>query len=722
MVSLHSVVAAILPRPVKRIAKSSVLRVQSAVVGRFLSFSVHELETQLMNMGLKSGGTVVLHSASNAFGGFKGGIYQLIDCIVDILGPDGNLVMVSMPYDGSTREYLDSGAIFDTRKTPSRMGLISETFRRRKGVLRSANPLHPVLALGSKAEWLVAQHEDRQFSCGEDSPFAKLLSLDAKVLLLDVDLDVLTFTHYVEHVHRDRAPVPLYDKPRPVEFIDLQGHRRTGNFSTYSTQISSYRSYSKLLDAFDVAGRVDRQRLGNTALALFSLTDFFQFANQYFQDGGSLWSRHGERTRIKPTGGGLRHRVASFMKREVRNGHWKRSLKAAARGFIGDEVTALRRRRLPASALAEAKSDAAGLPDQDPGIDKAIAGALSWLCVAQDNSASADGGVARHYSLVSGWSTSYPETTGYIIPTFLASPGISPESDVAIRAKRMLDWLVSIQLSDGGFQGGTIGEEPVRSVTFNTGQILMGLAAGWNFFRDERYLQSMHRAAQWLVDTLDSDGAWRRASSPFTSVPEHTYDTHVAWGLIEASRATGNAAYGDAALANIRWAIRHQRDNGWYGRCCLERATEPLTHTIGYTLRGILEGYLFTKDVELLNSARRTADALLKTIGSDGYIAGRFHSDWRPAVSSVCLTGSVQIAACWFLLHGISGERSYLDNARLANRYVRRTLKFDGPSWMGGGVKGSFPVDGDYGTYEYLNWAAKFFIDSNRMEHALSSQ
>jgi hypothetical protein len=30
-------------------------------------------------------------------------------------------------------------------------------------------------------------------------------------------------------------------------------------------------------------------------------------------------------------------------------------------------------------------------------------------------------------------------------------------------------------------------------------------------------------------------------------------------------------------------------------------------------------------------------------------------------------------------------------------------------------------VDGDYGTFEYLNWAAKFFIDSNELERAVVS-
>ena len=52
-----------------------------------------------------------------------------------------------------------------------------------------------------------------------------------------------------------------------------------------------------------------------------------------------------------------------------------------------------------------------------------VRAAVQWLCRAQD--VSGDGGVARSYSLVynpffkrRGWTPSYPETTGYIIPTF----------------------------------------------------------------------------------------------------------------------------------------------------------------------------------------------------------------------------------------------------------------------------------------------------------------
>src|SRR6187200_1373607 len=76
--------------------------------------------------------------------------------------------------------------------------------------------------------------------------------------------------------------------------------------------------------------------------------------------------------------------------------------------------------RLPAQARQAAAADRRGLGNVDPGSRRTIEEGLGWLARAQDCSASQDGGVARNYSLVSGWAPSYPETTGYIIPTLLA--------------------------------------------------------------------------------------------------------------------------------------------------------------------------------------------------------------------------------------------------------------------------------------------------------------
>jgi hypothetical protein len=255
-------------------------------------------------------------------------------------------------------------------------------------------------------------------------------------------------------------------------------------------------------------------------------------------------------------------------------------------------------------------------------------------------------------------------------------------------------------------------------VTFNTGQILLGLAAGAHEWSD-LYRPAMVRAADWLVATQDPDGCWRRYATPFAAAGEKTYETHVAWGLLEAARLEPDKPYGERALANVRWALGFQRPNGWLERCCLTDPVQPLTHTLGYALRGILEAYRFSHETSLLEAACRTADGLLTALKADGSLPGRLRADWSGSVPWVCLTGCAQIAACWLMLYQETGDPRYFRAGSGVNRYLRRIVRVDGPEDTRGAVKGSFPVDGDYGTYQYLNWAAKFFIDTNVLERTL---
>jgi hypothetical protein len=374
----------------------------------------------------------------------------------------------------------------------------------------------------------------------------------------------------------------------------------------------------------------------------------------------------------------------------------------------------------PAAAIAEHLHDWQGLPAQDPGIGMAIDEGMAWLGRAQDYSASGDGGVASDFSLKTGWGTSYPEITGYTIPTMLAYARLRGDDLARQRAKRMLDWLVSIQFTGGGFQGGPIGAMPVVPVTFNTGQILLGLAGGQREFGG--YGEAMCRAADWLVQTQDPDGCWRKYPSPFTVPGEKTYETHVAWGLLEAARLAPSKPYAEAALANIHWALHWQRENGWFANCCVRDASRPLTHTLGYVLRGIIEAYRFTHDEAFLKAARKGADGLLTALQDDGFLPGRLHPDWRGAVRWACLTGSVQVALCWLLLYQGTGEIRYRDAAYAANKYVRRTMRVDRPPETRGAIKGSFPIYGRYLAYQYPAWACKFFIDANMLELAVRAE
>jgi hypothetical protein len=104
--------------------------------------------------------------------------------------------------------------------------------------------------------------------------------------------------------------------------------------------------------------------------------------------------------------------------------------------------------------------------------------AAKWICRAQD--AFPDGGVARSYSLaynpyfgLKGWVYSYPETTGYIIPTMFDYAHLTGSDEIFDRAIHMADWECDVQMESGAVQGGTIDQTPTPAI-FNTGQVIFG--------------------------------------------------------------------------------------------------------------------------------------------------------------------------------------------------------------------------------------------------------
>ena len=188
-------------------------------------------------------------------------------------------------------------------------------------------------------------------------------------------------------------------------------------------------------------------------------------------------------------------------------------------------------------------------------LGTALEATLAWLCAAQD--ATPDGGVSYGYSLTTGWRSSYPETTGYIIPSFLACAEVTGNDSLRTRALRMADWEIDVQLPDGAVQSGPLGTA-VAPAVFDTGQVLFGWNAAYRATRDPRYRAAAIRAGEWLVGNLDADGAWRKNLSNLTEVSPLCINVRSAWALAEsgcclAGRISSTPA---AAAASGRFRCR----------------------------------------------------------------------------------------------------------------------------------------------------------------------
>lgn len=340
---------------------------------------------------------------------------------------------------------------------------------------------------------------------------------------------------------------------------------------------------------------------------------------------------------------------------------------------------------------------------------------MEWLARAQD--VGGDDGLARMYHIRSGWGASYPETTGYAIPTILTYARFSKRADFSVRAVRMAEWESSVQMESGAVQGGVIGDTPTPAI-FNTGQVLFGWCAAFRETRNDGFRHCAIKAADYLVDQMDADGAWRKNLSAFTTAPIDTYAYNVrsAWALLLADDLAAGGAYRSAAVRNVEFVLSLCEENGFIHKNCLARPEQPLLHTIAYAYQGLLECAVLEGLDDALDVVVRGNQELLANFEHFGQLHGRYEIGWNPTVRWRCLTGEAQTAIVWQRLAAITGDPKWKRAATGVIGQLKRTQTLQGPPGRAGGIKGSYPITAPYGRLEYLNWAAKFFADALMLE------
>jgi hypothetical protein len=349
-------------------------------------------------------------------------------------------------------------------------------------------------------------------------------------------------------------------------------------------------------------------------------------------------------------------------------------------------------------------------PDSD---ESALRGVAGWLACAQD--ATDDGGIAGRYRLVGGWSSSYPETTGYLIPTFLTLEEVLGDPTWRARAQRCVDFLLSIQLPSGAFPGMEIADNRSEPSSFNSAQIVHGLLEWHRTTQDRRVVDPIVRAARWVCAVQDEDGAWRRH---FYQQVACAYSAHAACWIADVGEYLGIPELIDCARRNLRWVLQlRDPQTGWIDRCGFSSADHAArrahTHTIAYTLAGLLHMSEHLQIAEGIDAVETAAGRLLDRLERSHSLPAVLDWRWRGQSDYVCLSGNAQVAAIWFKLAERTHDVRYVNAAFKALDEIKRAQAM-GSSREGvrGGIPGSLPIGGDYIPYAFPNWAAKFFVDA----------
>jgi aminoglycoside 3-N-acetyltransferase len=151
----------------------------------------------MRELGLGRGDLVTLHSSLKSLGHVEGGGRAVIEALFETIGPQGTILMPAFTFPLKSQDE----PIFDVQETPSCVGLIPELFRREYATHRSIHLSHSYSAAGPLAQELTAHPLDVT-PCGEESPLAKFMRRDGKILLLGVGYNSCTAFHVVEEEMR----------------------------------------------------------------------------------------------------------------------------------------------------------------------------------------------------------------------------------------------------------------------------------------------------------------------------------------------------------------------------------------------------------------------------------------------------------------------------------------------------------------------------------------
>lgn len=269
---------------------------------------------------------------------------------------------------------------------------------------------------------------------------------------------------------------------------------------------------------------------------------------------------------------------------------------------------------------------------------------------------------------------SYPEVTGYYIPTLIKWG----YKDLAVSYAK---WLCSIQHNDGAWYN-TEGEEPY---IFDSAQILKGLIAIRNILPevDEHII----KGCDWILSNMNEEG---RLVSPQNNAwgDGRTFSelihTYCISPIRDAGKILGRKDYIDKAEIIV----------DYYTTKCKSQILDfgLLSHFYAYVIEAML-------DIGKEDLAREAMEGISLKQKESGAVPAYKNVDW------ICSTGLFQLAIVWFRLGDV-------ERGNKAFNYACKLQNVSG-GWFGSYLSEDNPNESNtYFPNSEISWAVKYFLDA----------
>ncbi len=220
----------------------------------------------LSKAGILPTDTLLVHSSMKRIGQVNGGADTVLDAYIEYIS-QGLLVMPS-----HTWSYINAeNPIFDVRESKTCVGVLTELFRKRAGVIRTMHPTHSLCALGKTAKTFTEGQESFDTPCAPQSCYGKLIQQNAKVLMVGVDFSRNTLVHCIEEVAQIAGRITdgyeqLYVRDYDGNIISVPSRRHDHANSD---------RYVKLEPLMSKLGVLQKAKFGDADCLLFHAEDLF---------------------------------------------------------------------------------------------------------------------------------------------------------------------------------------------------------------------------------------------------------------------------------------------------------------------------------------------------------------------------------------------------------------------------------------------------------------
>ena len=191
---------------------------------------VHTKESLIYDfasIGIKPTDTLLVHSSMKSIGEVDGRADTVLDAFIEYMEP-GLLIFPTHTWDKIGTESF----VYHPLTEHSCVGILSNLFLARSGVVRSLNPTHSLAALGVDAASYTAGEEQWDTPCSREGCYGKLYDRKAQILFLGCSMKKNTYLHGVEEwcdiprrLSDTHMPLVIQTQDRGVIQRPMRGHR-----------------------------------------------------------------------------------------------------------------------------------------------------------------------------------------------------------------------------------------------------------------------------------------------------------------------------------------------------------------------------------------------------------------------------------------------------------------------------------------------------------------